>query len=249
MPTKTKTPQKETPDEFQSRDFFQTPNYATDLLVPFIERLMPKDTSKFIFWECASGGGKILNRLKHHGINGFGTDLNDSESFNFLTDMQNKKFNMIITNPPFSLKKKFFERCYYYKVPFALLVSADYTGWGIDALIGKNSEKIIPNRRVDYITPFTLQRIHEGEVWSLVKPQFPEYKTLKKFREKHEDQWNMILKKHPEHHNYKNIDVVPSKLLRKYSSSDFHSMWLTWGFGLGKSETFVELTNSMKDNI
>ena len=185
MPTKPKTNQPETPKEVQGRDTFQTPNYATELLIPFI----PKDT-KFI-WEPACGDFKISTVLCHHGYEVITTDLKYGDDF-----LQSYQLPIavkaIITNPPYSLKQKFYQKCRQYKIPFALLIPADYYGWIIQALMD-GCEKIIPTRRIDYITP-----------------------------------------------NGKD---------GKNSTSQFHTMWLTWGFNLGKSETFVELTKEMKSNI
>ena len=178
---KPKRNQAENIEGVSGRDLFQTPNYATDLLIPFI----PENIKTI--WECAYGDGKISNRLaKHYDIletdirGGFGHKLN------FITDVMSFPFDCIITNPPFSLKRKFYEKCLSYKVPFALLIPADYSGWIIKA-VQDGAEKIIPTRRIDYITPN-----------------------------------------------------------EKESHAQFHSMWLTYGFNLGKSETFVELTNKEK---
>ena len=193
MPAKIKKTQPETPNISQGRDCFQTPNYATELLIP----LIPKNITNI--WEPACGKLKISNVLSDNGYYVFSSDLGyPDESDNFLTSefpFPTYKNNCaIITNPPFSLKSKFYNRCKYFKVPFALLIPGDYSGWIIDAIRFDNCEKIIPTRRIDYITPSGLSGA-SGH------------------------------------------------------SSNFHSYWLTWGFGLGKSETFVELTKEMKTNI
>jgi hypothetical protein len=184
---KPKNPQKENLIAVDGRDTFQTPNYATELLVPFI----PKRFG--VIWECAVGQGKIQNLLVTKRFYVYGSDI----ELNFLTVdsyiLVEKNIYCIITNPPFSLKRKFYERCREMGVPFALLIPADYSGWIIKAT-QDGCEKIIPTRRIDYITPTGLS----GE---------------------------------------------------NGHTSYFHSMWLTWGFNLGKSETFVELTNQMKKNI
>jgi hypothetical protein len=130
-------------------------------------------------------------------------------------------------------------------VPFALLVPADYSGWIIDAIRNDGAEKIIPTRRIDYITPNILTRIHEGEVWDAIEDAH-ECATLRDYKKNYMDIWLMDLQAHHDVHNYQDINEVPQELLHKYSSSDFHSMWLTWGFGLGKTETFVELSNEEK---
>jgi hypothetical protein len=204
MPNKPKTTQPETPNEIQGRDQFQTPKYAVKLLLPFI----PKNITTV--WEVAIGEGRIFDCLEEYSnVAVYGSDIiqkgYSDNILNFLDtseipkdiykrNSEGHEGNVaIITNPPYSLKKRFYEKCKYFEVPFALLIPCDYCGWIIDALIKDGCEKIIPTRRIDYITPNGKQ----GES----------------------------------------------------SSSQFHSMWLTWGFELGKTETFVELTKEMKRNI
>ncbi len=145
-------PQKEILYKSQPRDLFQTPNYAVDLLVPFI----PKNIVEI--WECAAGELKIANRLKDYGYRVIPTDIRELpgvSTLNFLGDFQNLEFNspIIITNPPYSLKMKFFKRCIEYDIPFALLISADYSLWTINAIRKYGCEKIIPDHRIDFITP------------------------------------------------------------------------------------------------
>ena len=186
---KPKEQQKEDAEVASGRDTFQTPNYAIDLLIPFIPERIEK------IWECAVGEWKIGDRLIESGYSVFGTDIRlldtRSREHNFLLSSFIFMYpnSMIITNPPFSIKRQFYEKCLEYNLPFALLIPADYSGWIIEA-IQNGAEKIIPTRRIDYITPTGLQG--------------------------------------------------------KKSASAFHSMWLTRGLNLGKSETFVELTNEEK---
>ena len=42
--------------------------------------------------------------------------------FNFLTDDPNFDFDIIVTNPPYSIKDDFLKRCYELNKPFALLL-------------------------------------------------------------------------------------------------------------------------------
>lgn len=242
MPKKTKTPQIELYDTVSERDQFQTPNYAVDLLHPFI----PSSVDQI--WECAAGMKKLSSRLRYHGYSVLETDLayTGGHKMNFLTDIMSFPYDCIITNTPFSLKKKFYERCIHHAVPFALLIPADYSGWIINAIEKHGAEKIIPTRRIDYITPRTLTRIWEGEAWErygIKTCTLAEWKAVN-----FPNEIRNIMNQFPEFH-FKSIYDAPAELLRKYSSSDFHSMWLTWGFNLGKTETFVELTNDMKNNI
>jgi hypothetical protein len=251
MGIKTKQTQKEDLQNVHGRDLFMTPNYATELLIPFIDDLLPMNPAKkFIIWECAAGQKKMSNILTKKGFDVVSTDLSYDESFNFLLDEPIFEYDCIVTNPPFSLKKKFYDKCASLGKPFALLIPADYSGWIIDA-IKKGAEKIIPTRRIDYITPNILNRIREGEIWEkyLVESFGNIYKNVSDFKKRLPLELEKALSDYPDFHVYESIYSAPKNLLRKYSSSDFHSMWLTWGFGLGKTETFVELTNEMKDNI
>lgn len=209
------TTARKIPTEQQIRDTFQTPAYATRLLLPFI----PKEITHV--WECAAGGGYISRILSEAGYSVFETDIKEREGltpYNFIsdpirTDIKPGKFS-IITNPPFSIKDLFIERCFEYGVPFALLINADYSGWQID-LVRRGCEKIIPTRRIDYITPNLIKRVNDGENTA-----------------------------------YETLEDIPNKFLVKYSASQFHSMWLTYGFNIGRTETFVDLpTISKKEDI
>jgi len=193
---KQRLPQKGTLDKAQPRDNFQTPNYATELLIPFLPE------SAFI-WEPACGNGKIMKVLQLHQYGVIGSDIIPSDDvfrkhMNFITQEASKSFmesvNIIITNPPYSLKRQFFQKCIEYNKPFALLISGDYSLWTIDAIRKYGCEKIVPDHRINFITPTGLSEA-TGH------------------------------------------------------SSYFHSYWLTRYFGLGKSETFVELTKEMRKNI
>jgi len=248
---KPKTNQPQTPNETQERDFFFSPNYAIDLLVPFI----PKRVKTI--WEPAAGSGKIVKRLEStHGYSVVGSDIEGPYFHsNFLSDgcpfgCPNES-SAIITNPPFSLKKSFYEQSRKWGVCFALLIPLDYSGWIIDALDMDGAEKIIPDSRINYITPNILRNIHENEVWNIARKEDSNLKgvQLKDAKKDYLFIFSNYMRDYENIHNYKNVEDCPSELLAKYSTSQFHSGWFTWGFDLGKSETFVHLSSEMKLNI
>lgn len=155
MPAKSKITSPETPTVIQGRDLFRTPKYAVDLLIPFI----PKDTE--LIWECAAGDLHITKVLQERGFSVFSSDINGkSYNINFILDpfpaflLTNN--TVIITNPPYSLKRRFFDRCIEFDIPFALLIPADYCKWTIEAITVYGCEKIIPTRRIDFIPPFKI---------------------------------------------------------------------------------------------
>ena len=121
-------------------DEFGTPKYAVSILLPYL-----KDFK--IIWEPAKGKGLLTNHLKEYGFNVIPTD-----------DFFNKElldWDCIVTNPPFSLKDEFLEKCYELGKPFALLMP-------LTALEGIRRQKmyrqfgiqiILPNRRINFLTP------------------------------------------------------------------------------------------------
>jgi len=100
------------PQKTKSSNDFQTPPEALLPLYPFIKK-------DWTIWECAEGDGNLSATLKKRGYDVIGTDILKGKDF--LT-YQPEHFDMIITNPPYSLKQQFLKRCYELGKPFALLL-------------------------------------------------------------------------------------------------------------------------------
>lgn len=123
-------------------DNFQTPKEALNILLPYLNK-------RWIIWECAWGKGNLFKFLKEEGFKVIGND----KEIDFLKN--ECECDCIITNPPYSLKDKFIERCYELNKPFALLMP-------LTALEGKKRgslykkygiQLIIPNKRINFETP------------------------------------------------------------------------------------------------
>lgn len=73
-------------------------------------------------WEPACGKGRLVESLEQSiaQFDVIGTDI--LTGTDFLTCQPPSKYDLIITNPPFSLKDQFLKRCYDLEVPFALLL-------------------------------------------------------------------------------------------------------------------------------
>jgi hypothetical protein len=93
-------------------DDFQTPSEALDYLLPYLRR-------DWIIWECAMGKGNLVKALREKGFTVIGTDI--LQGYDFLK-WTPERFDCIVTNPPYSLKNEFLERCYELRKPFALLL-------------------------------------------------------------------------------------------------------------------------------
>jgi len=108
--------------DFSSRGAFD------DLSTPFpaVEYLFPYMKKDWIYWEAAPGAGVLENHLMNSGYDTIGIDHTD---YDFLDKQwEIKSFDAVLTNPPFSLKSKFLERCQKLNKPFALLLPVTTLG-------------------------------------------------------------------------------------------------------------------------
>ena len=126
-------------------DDFQTPPQALNPLIPYLDPY-------FAIWECAKGKGYIQDRLMDLGFDTFGTDIKDGKDF--LTYTPDREYDCIITNPPFSLKNEFIERCYELGKPFALLLPlAALETQRRQKQWKKGLQLILINKRINFETP------------------------------------------------------------------------------------------------
>jgi hypothetical protein len=234
MPNKLKIPQSATPIIMQTRDLFQTPNYATDLIVPYINH-------EWLIWEACVGQEKIARRLREHNFTVLGTDIQDGPEYNCLTfEPEWTVWDCMITNPPFSLKRQIAKRFIELDKPFALLIPADWSIWLIEAVEKSGCRLLIPNRRINYITPDILQHISDQETYKIVKKQLGLENSYRQMR--FDPQVIELMAVH-RIAVYPTLDDVPPSLMAKYSSSQFHSMWLTRYLPLPEVVTFTKLTS------
>ena len=94
-------------------DEMYTPEYAIKPLLKYL----PKNIT---IWECTDYGKSNITSILCGG--GYKVISTNKEDFDFLTDTPDFDFDMIITNPPYSLKDEFIQKCYEYKKPFCLLL-------------------------------------------------------------------------------------------------------------------------------
>lgn len=138
----------------EKRDEFFTPYEAITPLLPYL----PK---QWIYWECTDfGNSNITNLLKKNGYKVKATGLK-MDGFDFLRDEPNFEFDCIITNPPYSLKDRFLEKCYQYGKPFALLLP-------ITALEGVRRGKLFRKYGIQLLVldrRFNFMRNKEGGAW------------------------------------------------------------------------------------
>lgn len=125
-------------------DELYTPKEAIEPILKYLD----KDK---IYWECTDFGDSNIRKVLVK--NGFKVIATKKEEIDFLKDDPLFKFDVIITNPPYSIKDKFIRRCYELDKPFMLLLP-------ITALEGKERNKlykenglelIVLNKRINFI--------------------------------------------------------------------------------------------------
>jgi len=124
---------------------FQTPEQALSPLLPYLKK-------EWLIWECACGKGKLVDGLNKKSYLTVGTDILTGHDF---LKWKPENFDCIITNPPFSLKEKFLERCYQLKKPFALLLPlTTFEGKKRQELFKKYGVQVILfDKRINFETP------------------------------------------------------------------------------------------------
>ena len=95
---------------YKKRDDYTTPKEAFE----FIFKHIPRDKIVYDPFFCEGDSGKFMKEL---GIN----CIHEDSDF-FTNDIS---FDIIVTNPPYSIKKKVIDKCLSLKKPFALLLPVE----------------------------------------------------------------------------------------------------------------------------
>lgn len=128
------------------RDQCQTPNYGIAPILPYLNK-------SYRIWEPAMGQGNILNFLVENGFDCVGTDILVGEDF--FTFEPQSPYDCIITNPPFSIKYQWIQRCCDLGKKWALLMPLETLGAAKAQRLFKtyDMELILLDKRVNFIMP------------------------------------------------------------------------------------------------
>lgn len=136
------------PKKSISSDIFRTPKEAIRMITPYV----PKHWK---IWECADDNhGRIYQTLTEDGYEVIGTDI--INGFDFLSPIAKPpEFDCILTNPPYSIKDDWIQRCYDLGKPWALLLPL--TALGEQERVGMYKKYgiqiLLPPGRINYETP------------------------------------------------------------------------------------------------
>ena len=99
-------------------DEYYTPKYVVEILIPYL-----KDKNiKTIWCPCDKDWSWFVKVFQDNDFNVIYSHIDDGKDF--LEYEPDEEYDIIITNPPFSIKNKILQRCLDLKKPFVLLLSA-----------------------------------------------------------------------------------------------------------------------------
>jgi hypothetical protein len=99
-------------------DNYQTPSKNIIPIIKYVDLTQ-------VIWEPACGDGNIVHAFKQANYNIIGSDINDpydSRDFLKLEDHIKSDYDIIITNPPYSLLTEWLDMCVKLNKPFMLLI-------------------------------------------------------------------------------------------------------------------------------
>lgn len=136
------------PGKVHKGDCFQTEASALKPLLPYL-----KAAGVRTVWECAAGQENLVRGLKTAGFEVVASDVQTGQ--NFLTWQPEQTWDLALTNPPYTLKDAFFERCYALGKPFALFVPLTcLEGQKRQSLYRQHGlQVLVPWKRPDFTTP------------------------------------------------------------------------------------------------
>jgi hypothetical protein len=133
--------------EPQGFDACQTPAYAIDPLLPYLNR-------DWTIWEPARGEGLLVDALYDGSFyTVLVSDLLTGQ--NFFEYEPAEQWDCLVTNPPYSIKYRWLERCYQLGKPFALLLPVETLGAKSAQIFFRTAgiEVIFLDRRVNFKMP------------------------------------------------------------------------------------------------
>lgn len=145
-------------------DNCQTPPYALDPLLPYLRAFAKENgTSMPPIWDPARGEGYLQAALRRAGFSTWGTDLATGDDFFRDTLWQPLAYCMIVTNPPYSIKVRWVNRCYALRRPFALLLPLDLPTGIIKLMEQHGAEIMYLDKRINFKMPYKGWRGKNGK--------------------------------------------------------------------------------------
>ena len=131
------------------RDKFDNLYTPVEAILPLL-KYIPQNIKTI--WECCDSGNSLITKtLEDYGGEVLSSDIVTGKDFLLDFDQYVTDADMIITNPPYSLKDQFLEKCYQYNKPFALLLPLTaLEGIKRRQLYNNGISVIVLDKRIDF---------------------------------------------------------------------------------------------------
>jgi hypothetical protein len=143
--------------DYTGNDDFITPKETWESIIPFI-----KNKNQIIYdpFYCDGSSGKIMTELGLTNVLHCDSDFFKNE----------EPYNMILSNIPFSIKKKILETLYILDKPFILIMPMEVLTYQYFKIWGNKIQLIIPNKRMNfYRKNGTLHKFNYDCIWFCYK--------------------------------------------------------------------------------
>lgn len=132
--------------EPEGSDACQTPPEGLQPLLPYVN-------PEWEIWEPAQGQGLLVAAMRESGLHVvYSGDRETGQNF---FEYEPEEWDCIITNPPYSIKYDWLERCYELGKPFALLMPVEMLGAKTAQALFRQYgiEVVFPNGRLNFSMP------------------------------------------------------------------------------------------------
>jgi len=119
-------------------DLWLTPVYGVEIILPYLKKYQ----NKIVWCPFDTKESNFVKILKKHNFNVVYSHLeNDQDFFKY----EPKYWDLIVSNPPWSIKDKVLKRCYQLNKPFALILP-------IHAISGKFRYSLFKKNKLQLLT-------------------------------------------------------------------------------------------------
>jgi len=131
-----------------------TPRYGIEILIPYIQHLKDK-----VFWlPFDKKDSQFVEVLKENGFNAIYSHIDNGQDF---LEYEPEEWDVLISNPPYKEKRKYWERALDLKKPFALLLPLNILSDSVINVTMRERERerdfqlLIPSRRMRFYNNLT----------------------------------------------------------------------------------------------
>ena len=129
-----------------------TPAHGVEILLPHIAHLK----NKIIWCPFDKAHSEFVRVLRRHGFSVVHSHIDDGQDF---FTYEPEHWDVIISNPPYKGKRKFWERCLAFGKPFALLLPVNILSDSVINMTmeGRELQLFIPDKRMRFLDGLTGQ--------------------------------------------------------------------------------------------